>query len=58
MIHLNLTEEEIMLLKDLIETCLSDLREEIHSTDNLDYKEMLKKRKEIVVKLQQALATE
>jgi hypothetical protein len=37
---------------------LSDLREEIHSTDNLDYKEMLKKRKEIVIKLQQALATE
>jgi hypothetical protein len=58
MIQLNLTEEEIVLLKDLVETCLSDLREEIHSTDNLDYKEMLKKHKEIVVKLQQALATE
>jgi hypothetical protein len=58
MIHLNLTEEEIVLLKDLVESSLSDLREEIHSTDNLDYKEMLKKRKEIVIKLQQALATE
>lgn len=55
MIQLNLTNDEILLLKDLVETCLSDLRVEIHSTDNLDYKEMLKKRKEIVIKLQQAL---
>lgn len=55
MIHLSLTEDETMVLKDLVETCLSDLRVEIHSTDNLSYKEMLKKRKEIVVKLQQAL---
>jgi hypothetical protein len=57
MIHLNLTEEEIVLLKDLVESSLSDSRIETHSTYNLDYKEMLKKRKEIVIKLQQALAT-
>ena len=55
MIQLKLDKEEIHLLADLIESCLSDLRVEIHSTDNLGYKEMLKKRKEIVIKLQQAL---
>ncbi len=58
MIQLNLSEDEMLVLKDLVETCLTDLREEIHSTDNLDYKEMLKKRKEIVIKLQQAIAKE
>lgn len=55
MLQINLSEDETLVLKDLIETCLSDLRVEIHSTDNLGYKEMLKKRKEIVIKLQQAL---
>lgn len=55
MIQLNLTDDEILVMKDLVDSCLSDLRVEIHSTDNLDYKEMLKKRKEIVMKLQHAL---
>lgn len=55
MIQLNLTEDERILLKDLLETCLSDLRVEIISTDSLEYKEMLKERKEILIKLQKAL---
>jgi hypothetical protein len=58
MIQLNLSEDEMLVLKDLVETCLADLREEIHSTDNLDYKEMLKKRREIVIKLQQEIEKE
>ncbi|MEN6434674.1 MAG: hypothetical protein ABFD58_02550 [Anaerolineaceae bacterium] len=58
MIQLPLDDEELQLLKEMAESALSDLRVEIHSTDNLDYKEMLKKRKEILVKILEAIATE
>ncbi len=58
MIQLHLDEEELQLLKEMAESALSDLRVEIHATDNLDYKEMLKKRKEILVKVLDAIATE
>jgi len=42
----------------LLETCISDLRVEITGTDSLDYKEMLKQKKEVLMKLQQALLIE
>jgi len=58
MIQLPLDDEELQLLKEMAESALSDLRVEIHSTDNLDYKEMLKKRKEVLVKILEAIATE
>lgn len=55
MIQLNLTTDETLLLRDLAETCLTDLRVEITSTDNIGYKSMLKRRKEIITKLLQAI---
>ncbi len=55
MINLELDEEEIALLKELIEEYLSDLRSEISATDNLDYKLMLKMRKFLLLKIQYAL---
>lgn len=55
MIKLELVEDEALVLKDLLETCLTDLRVEIISTDNISYKEMLKKRKEVLLKLQKTL---
>lgn len=51
MIQLHLEDDEAAILKEMLEIRLSDLRDEIHATDNPAYKEMLKKRREIVLKL-------
>jgi len=48
MIKLELTREEQRLLREIIEANLSDLRVEIVSTDRLDFKNALKRRKEIL----------
>ena len=58
MIQINLTQDEIQLLKTLLDTYLEDLRVEIHATDNMDYKEMLRSRKAILLKLMEALPKE
>jgi len=55
MIQLNLTPEEISLLKNLLENYLEDLRVEIHATDNMSYKEMLKEHKALLMKLMEAM---
>ena len=58
MIQINLTQDEIQLLKSLLDTYLEDLRVEIHATDNMAYKEMLRSRKAILLKLMEALPKE
>ena len=58
MIQINLTQDEIQLLKNLLDIYLEDLRVEIHATDNMDYKEMLRSRKAILLKLMEALPKE
>lgn len=55
MFIINLDEEERAILLQLLETCISDIHEEITRTENLSYKSMLKKRKEILKKLQASL---
>lgn len=50
-----LNEEERLTLKNLLENCLADLRMEIIQTDNYNYKIMLKKRKDVLLKLQKYL---
>ncbi|KAF0110872.1 MAG: hypothetical protein FD147_1336 [Chloroflexi bacterium] len=55
MIRLQLEEEEKTVLLQLLENCLSDLRMQIAATDNIDYKMMLKGRKAVLLKLQDAL---
>ena len=55
MVQLELTEEERLILHQLLESCISDLRVEIAGTDSYDYKDMLKQRKEILLKLEHAL---
>lgn len=51
MIQINFTSEEVQVLRSLVETCLDDLWVEIQATDNMGYKDMLRKRKEILTKL-------
>ena len=58
MLHLDLTTEEQQTLVYLLEECISDLRMEIVDTDSVDYKEMLKHRKQVLTKLLQALQAE
>ncbi len=55
MIQLNLTTDEIDLLGNLLDSCLQDLRVEIQATDNIGYKDMLKQRKGILIKLESSL---
>ncbi|HNS07917.1 MAG TPA: hypothetical protein PKZ26_02485 [Anaerolineaceae bacterium] len=56
--YLHLDEEEKKILLDLLDTCISDLRQEIAGTDNINYKDMLKQRKQVLIKLFQALQSD
>lgn len=58
MIQLDFTREEGEILLEILETELSDLRMEIANTDSLDFREMLKQRKEVVKKVITALRGE
>ena len=58
MLHLDLTTEEQQTLAYLLEECISDLRMEIVDTDSVGYKEMLKHRKLVLIKLLQVLQAE
>jgi hypothetical protein len=58
MIQLQLMEDERLILLQLLDSCVSDLRVEIAGTDNINYKDMLKQRKEVLIKLQQALVVD
>jgi hypothetical protein len=55
-LDLDLTEREI--LSDVIETILADLRMEIGRTDRKEFREMLKKRKQVLVKILMCLRGE
>jgi hypothetical protein len=56
--YLHLDEEEKKILLELLDTCISDLRQEIAGTDNINYKSMLKQRKQVLIKLFQALQSD
>ena len=55
MIHLDLTKEEKDILTEILENDLSDLRMEITDTDSLDFREMLKKQKGVLMKVVETL---
>jgi hypothetical protein len=55
MIHLELDEEETALLQQTLEDCLSELRVEISDTHSIEYKDMLKSKKVLLLKIQEAL---
>jgi len=48
MIRLELTEQERLVLRDALESYLSDLRMEIADTDRKNFREQLKQNKEIL----------
>ena len=55
MTQLTLTNDVHKLIQDLLENEITELRDEISNTDNLDFKNMLKEREAMVKKLQKDL---
>lgn len=55
MLHLNLMQQEQQILIDVLESTLSDLRAEIAGTDNMDFREGLKGRKQVINKVLETL---
>lgn len=50
-INLDLSQAEATILSETLEAVLSDLRMEIADTDSMDYRTMLKGRKEVLNKV-------
>lgn len=50
-IELDLNDAEATILSETLEAVLSDLRMEIADTDSMDYRTMLKGRKEVLNKV-------
>ncbi len=56
MIRLEMSKEELSVLNEILETCLSDLRMEIAGTDNLEFRGTLKRREVLLNGLIERLA--
>ncbi len=56
MIRIEMSKEELSVLNEILETCLSDLRMEIAGTDNLEFRGTLKKREVLLNGLIERLA--
>jgi hypothetical protein len=54
-LDIDLTGDEIDVLRHVLESYLSDLRMEIADTDSFDFREMLKHRKQVINKVLDAL---
>ncbi|MGE5443480.1 MAG: hypothetical protein ACM3SR_02635 [Ignavibacteriales bacterium] len=55
MIQIELTSEKAEMLREIISTYLSDLRMEIADTENMNFRENLKKKEEFLNELLQRL---
>ena len=58
MTTLELDERERGILLELLDSALSDLSMEIADTDQMDFRETLKLRREVLTKVRDALAAE
>jgi hypothetical protein len=55
MITLDINSEEQQILVEMLNSTVSDLGMEIADTDQKDYRDVLKKRKSVLIKILQAL---
>ena len=55
MIHLELNDEEKVILTETLESYLSNLRYEIADTDSYDFRQQLKVKKAVLMKITAAL---
>jgi len=58
MIRIELTTEEAETLRDSLESYFSELRMEIAGTENMTFREMLKKKEQFLLKIIQQLKTD
>jgi tRNA A-37 threonylcarbamoyl transferase component Bud32 len=56
MAQLDLTGDEAAVLRQALESYLSDLRMEIADTDQMDYRQELKRQEEILTRLEERLS--
>ena len=56
MVQITLTDKESDILRDVLDNYLSDLRQEISATDLVEFKENLKARKNVIMKVLDALS--
>ena len=57
MITVKLTDEEAVILQDIVETFIEGIRVEIMHTDKREYREMLKQQEKVVKKILEQLET-
>lgn len=57
MLHLDLEENEARLLSEFIESALSNLSYEISDTDTKEFRDALKEKRDVLVKVNEALAS-
>ena len=55
MIHLDLDEQERQILDETLQSYLSDLSYEIADTDSMDYRDKLKAKRAVLLKIKEAL---
>ncbi|HSG80616.1 MAG TPA: hypothetical protein VLC48_00080 [Gemmatimonadota bacterium] len=55
MIQIELSDTEMRILAEILETAYSDLRMEIANTDSKDFRDMLKERKAVIAKALDAM---
>ena len=58
MIHLDLDDEEKQALSQALKSYLSDLSYEIADTDNMEFREQLKAKRDVLQKVMDALDSE
>ena len=56
MLQIDLTHDEATILRQVLESYLSDLRMEIANTDDMGFREMLKHRKSVIAKVLERVA--
>ncbi len=57
MIHLELADDEAVLLSEVLESTLSNLSYEISDTDTKEFRDGLKAKRDVLVKVKEALAS-
>lgn len=57
MIKLNLAPQEAQVFAEILKTLIADLRMEIADTDRMEYREKLKDRKRLVIKVLESIST-
>jgi hypothetical protein len=58
MLHVDLTEDECVVLRHLLELKLRDLHHEIHHTDSREFKAALRHEEEMIHRLLERLSAE